>query len=97
MLYVYDNDLATGFPLLEFTGTKDDASSTFSPSFYFPAVFEPVRSTGQALVLLFLSDEMETGRGFNATLSVIEGMDLMVKFVKSVFEEHVVRARAWRR
>ena len=88
ILYVYDAKIALGFPRLTLRGREDETSSS-SVSFDFrssvsgPIDFSSIfdgafRSTGQALVLVFLSDEIKTDEGFHATLSVIEGMDLIV-------------------
>ena len=77
-LYVYDDDLAIGSPNLVYSSKDDDASYAISFNTFnsFSDVVDSFRSSGQALVLLFLSDEIETDRGFQATLSVIEGMNL---------------------
>ena len=85
ILYVYDDEIAFGFPRLNLRGRipVDESSSSSSSNSVadFSSLFdEPFRSTGQALVFVFLSDEIEPGAGFHATVSVIEGNDLCVKF-----------------
>ena len=73
ILHIYDGEIALGLPELKLKRSRTVATS--SSSFDFVAVFETFRSTGQALVLMFLSDEIETDEGFHAALSVVEGMD----------------------
>ena len=98
ILYVFDDEIALGFPQLKLRGRADETSSSVSSDFQsssvsanldFSSIFdEPFRSTGQALVLVFLSDEIKTDEGFHVTLSVIEGMDLILKFEEKCFEKH---------